>query len=128
MLTHAARAAVKQLNLFSHSLAAKGSGQSNPHTVQLHCRFTTYRHRFARVAPAPRAKLEEIQRFNSKIQRFNSKIQRFNSKIQRIVDVRRPSNSCQTLPGQMLPNVAWPFYLRKNVLERPNMKNFLVTT
>ena len=33
-------------------------------------RFTTYRHRFARVAPAPRAKL----------------------KIRRIVDARRPSN------------------------------------
>ena len=35
------------------------------------CRFTTYRLRFARVAPAPRAKL------------------RFKAKIQRIVDARR---------------------------------------
>ena len=35
------------------------------------CRFTTYRHRFARAAPAPRAKR--------------------NDAIQRIVDVRRPS-------------------------------------
>ena len=38
------------------------------------CRFTTYRHRFARAAPAPRAK-------------------RNDDKIQRIVDVHRPSRS-----------------------------------
>ena len=36
------------------------------------CRFTTYRHRFARAAPAPRAK-------------------RNDAKIQKIVDVHRPS-------------------------------------
>ena len=39
---------------------------------ELPCRFTTYRHCFARVAPAPRAKL-------------------IDSKIQRIVEARRPS-------------------------------------
>ena len=39
----------------------------------LSCRFTTYRHRFALAAPAPRAKRND------------------DSKIQRIVDVRRPS-------------------------------------
>ena len=42
------------------------------------CRFTTYRHRFARVAPAPRAKLI-IQRIVDALI------------IQRIVDARRPS-------------------------------------
>ena len=42
--------------------------------VAAHCRFTTYRHRFARAAPAPRAKRNDSKR-----------------KIQKIVDVRRLS-------------------------------------
>ena len=41
------------------------------------CRFTTYRHRFARAAPAPRAK----------------------RKIRRIVDVHRPSRLLSTFPS-----------------------------
>ena len=42
------------------------------------CRFTTYRHRFARAAPAPRAKPQSVMT---------------KRKIRRIVDVRRPSRS-----------------------------------
>ena len=40
------------------------------------CRLSTYRHRFARAAPAPRAK-------------------RNDEMIQRIVDVRRPSSAAR---------------------------------
>ena len=47
-------------------------------TPRAPCRFTTYRHRFARAAPAHRAKRNEIQR---------------------IVDVHRPS--IITLPGYL---------------------------
>ena len=47
-----------------------GFGVSNQIGLGVFCRFTTYRHRFARAAPAPRAKRNEIQR---------------------IVDVHRPS-------------------------------------
>ena len=42
------------------------------------CRLITYRHRFARVAPAPRAKR-------------NDDSKKDNSKIRRIVDAHRPS-------------------------------------
>ena len=49
------------------------------------CRFTTYRHRFARAAPAPRAK------------RNDSK----NRKIRRIVDAHRPSTCVSTWLGEL---------------------------
>ena len=54
------------------------------------CRFTTYRHRFARAAPAPRAN-------------------RNDAKIQRIVDVRRPSRCARRTsasPNHVLTHAA----------------------
>ena len=92
VLTHAARAAAKQLNssfsatLWPRAARAKGPGQGNgiagvPEGCRFAaasrawpqglatlgnptypCRFTTYRHRFARAAPAPRAKRNDIKR------------------------------------------------------------------
>ena len=52
------------------------------------CRYTTYRHRFTRAAPAPRAKRNDVM---------------MKRKIQRIVDVHRPSI---TSPNQVLSHAA----------------------
>ena len=58
------------------------------------CRLSTYRHRFARAAPAPRAK-------------------RNDAKIQRIVDVRRPSSKRQTAYP---PVKSFDSFLKKTVV------------
>ena len=66
----------------AHSMIIVGRG-GRPSRRAL-CRFTTYRHRFARAAPAPRAK------------------------IQRIVDVRRPSTNSLHITKRGQPTLPDP--------------------
>ena len=61
------------------------------------CRFTTYRHRFARAAPAPRAKRNDAKRNDAKIQRIvdvHRPSRRFRLQILHLIILAKPVNLC----------------------------------
>ena len=58
------------------------------------CRLTTYRHRFARAAPAPRAKRKDSKRKDSKNRGRASPVNRL--------------RAVRTESGMQLPDVVWP--------------------